>query len=190
VKNFTLWFFVCAALCFSGCSDSHLNAKPAEPPPHITEDAALEKEAEMETEVEPSSPFILPISFQDFTIYEEHPLGIGSTDGIFLTSLEDTDPFSFYGTDILATADGTVVEICTEYVPGTGFGKYIVLEHEDGFRSTYGHCSDISVSVGDQVKQGDKIAEAGSTGATDRAGCYFEISKDSVPVSLSQYFGD
>ena len=65
-----------------------------------------------------------------------------------------------YGTDITAMLPGTVVYAA----PWDGYGNCVILEHENGDHTLYGHCSEIYVSYGQYVNKGDVIAVVGSTG--------------------------
>ena len=65
-----------------------------------------------------------------------------------------------YGTDITAMLPGTVVYAA----PWDGYGNCVILEHENGDHTLYGHCSEIYVSYGQYVNKGDVIAAVGSTG--------------------------
>lgn len=77
------------------------------------------------------------------------------------------------GTPIIATANGTVVKTSC----GSGYGKCLVLQHGNGTQSLYAHASKLYVSVGTQVKQGQKIAAVGSTGRSTGPHLHFEIIK-------------
>ena len=65
-----------------------------------------------------------------------------------------------WGTDIGAFADGTV-EFTGE---SDSYGLYLQLDHGNGIKSFYAHCSKICVKQGQTVKMGEKIAEVGDTG--------------------------
>jgi murein DD-endopeptidase MepM/ murein hydrolase activator NlpD len=75
------------------------------------------------------------------------------------------------GTPIIAAADGTVV------VAGwsSGYGKLVELRHTDGTITRYGHNSQLSVSTGQIVRQGQQLAEMGSTGHSTGSHLHFEI---------------
>ena len=77
------------------------------------------------------------------------------------------------GTQVLASAKGEVVT--SEYEKN--WGNYIIIHHEDGFLTAYGHLSKRLVNKGDQVKQGFVIAEVGSTGVSKGPHLHFEIGK-------------
>lgn len=76
-----------------------------------------------------------------------------------------------YGANIVA-ADGGVVEVA-EYV--WDYGNYIIIYHKDGMRTLYGHCSQLYVSAGEEVYQGQVIAAVGETGEAYGAHLHFEV---------------
>jgi murein DD-endopeptidase MepM/ murein hydrolase activator NlpD len=76
------------------------------------------------------------------------------------------------GTPIFAAADGTI--IASGYTTG-GYGNVIDVQHADGSMTRYGHNSRLLVSVGQQVKQGQNIAEMGSTGHSTGPHLHFEF---------------
>ena len=57
----------------------------------------------------------------------------------------------------------------------TGYGRYVVLDHGDGYTSIYGHCSNLVVEEGQFVNQGQQIANVGSTGNSTGPHLHFEI---------------
>ena len=75
------------------------------------------------------------------------------------------------GSSILATKSGTA----HTYYGSTGYGNYVLLYHDDGTSSLYGHCSSFAVSNGQHVSQGQLIAYVGSTGYSTGPHCHFEI---------------
>ena len=79
---------------------------------------------------------------------------------------------------MLATQAGKVV------YAGTGlsaYGKLLIVKHNETYLSAYAHNDRLIVAEGDNVKQGQKIAEMGSTG-TRRVHLHFEIRKHGVPI--------
>lgn len=75
------------------------------------------------------------------------------------------------GTAITSFADGRV-GVVAESVE---LGKYLTVHHENGIITLYGHCSRITASPGADVRCGDKLAEAGSTGNATGTHLHFEI---------------
>lgn len=76
------------------------------------------------------------------------------------------------GTPILASADGTVE--FSGWNSG-GYGNMINLRHPNGSRTRYAHASELLVSEGDVVEQGEAIALVGSTGRSTGPHLHFEI---------------
>lgn len=73
-----------------------------------------------------------------------------------------TDFAAPIGTEILATANGTV----TESTRRGGNGKFVKIKHNGTYSTQYLHMSKRLVKVGDFVKQGDVIGKVGMTGNT------------------------
>ncbi len=87
------------------------------------------------------------------------------------------------GTTIRAADGGTVV-YAGWY---SGYGLFIEIDHGGGKHTRYGHCSAISVSVGDKVYQGQKIGEVGNTGNSFGSHCHFEVTINGTPVDPFNY---
>ena len=76
------------------------------------------------------------------------------------------------GTPIRAAADGVVV--VSGWSNG-GYGNLVEIRHSDGSTTRYGHNSRLSTVVGQTVRQGEQIAEMGSTGHSTGPHLHFEI---------------
>jgi lipoprotein NlpD len=87
------------------------------------------------------------------------------------------------GDPVIAAADGRVV-----YVGGElrGYGNMVIVKHNDTFLTAYAHAQHILVKERDVVRQGQKIAEMGNSGA-DRVKLHFEIRKQGVAVDPEPY---
>jgi lipoprotein NlpD len=83
------------------------------------------------------------------------------------------------GQPIMAAADGKVVYSGSGLV---GYGRLIIIKHNDNLLSAYGHNSELLVAEGDYVKAGQVIAKMGSSG-TSSTRLYFEIRQDGKPVN-------
>lgn len=77
-----------------------------------------------------------------------------------------------YGTPIYAAADGHVEFVGTKH----GYGKYILLRHESGYKSGYGHLSKFSgkLFTGSFVKKGELIGNVGTTGLSSGPHLHYE----------------
>lgn len=93
-----------------------------------------------------------------------------------------TDLAADTGTPISAFADGTIVAQGNS----DSFGKYVMIDHSDGYRTLYAHCSELCMSCG-SVKKGDIIAFVGSTGASTGPHLHFELERDGVYLNPEFY---
>lgn len=82
------------------------------------------------------------------------------------------------GTPIYAAMDGTVTVSSEE----GEYGKHIDIENGEVL-TRYAHCSKLLVKEGQKVKQGDKIAEVGSTGNSTGPHLHFEIRRENRTVN-------
>lgn len=83
------------------------------------------------------------------------------------------DIASNYGANILASAGGEVIIARVGW--NGGYGTYVVIKHNNGTQTLYGHLSSLSVSTGDRVSQGQIIGKMGSTGKSTGTHLHFEI---------------
>ncbi len=88
-----------------------------------------------------------------------------------------------HGQPVKAAAGGKVVYVGSGLV---GYGRLIIIKHNESLLSAYGHNSKLLVAEGDHVRAGQLIANMGSSG-TSRTVLYFEIRKDGKPVNPMQY---
>ncbi|MCC7436535.1 M23 family metallopeptidase [Candidatus Nomurabacteria bacterium] len=84
------------------------------------------------------------------------------------------------GTSVYAAASGKVIIAKPSGYNG-GYGKNIVIEHDNGTQTLYAHLSFVSVSVGDEVKKGEKIALSGNTGRSTGPHLHFEVRGGTNP---------
>jgi lipoprotein NlpD len=82
------------------------------------------------------------------------------------------------GQPVLASAPGRVIFSGTGI---RGFGKLIVIKHNNTFLSVYAHNNELLVKEGQSVNKGQRIAEMGSTD-TDQVKLHFEIRRYGKPV--------
>ena len=89
--------------------------------------------------------------------------------------------------DAPVAASGTGVVVDAGNVPD-GLGRFVVLSHENGYRTTYGHLGQASVKVGDQVKQGQQVGTMGNSGNIGRTALYFSIEQEGVALNPANFF--
>jgi lipoprotein NlpD len=87
------------------------------------------------------------------------------------------------GDPVLAAASGRVMYTGTGI---RGYGKLIVIKHDNNFNSVYAHNREILVKEGQNVTRGQRIAELGDTDA-DAPKLHFEIRKSGKPVDPARY---
>lgn len=88
------------------------------------------------------------------------------------------------GTDVYATGDAVVVKAGWQ----AGYGKYIELNHGFGYRTRYGHMSEIYVKAGDSVRRGQTIAKVGNTGVSTGPHLHYEVRFRGDHVNPINYF--
>ena len=82
------------------------------------------------------------------------------------------------GTPILAPNAGVVSYTKNTYVPGVGYGRYMIVDHGGGYTTLYGHLSAIVAQLGEWVSKGETIAKVGTTGWSTGNHLHFEIRVD------------
>ena len=87
------------------------------------------------------------------------------------------------GTPVNASCGGTVTR--AGWVSGYGYAVYI--DHEDGKQTRYGHLSKVLVTVGQTVKQGERIALSGNTGVSTGPHLHFEMRLNGRAVNPLDY---
>ncbi len=89
------------------------------------------------------------------------------------------------GSDIKAADGGTVI-----YSGWYGtYGYMIEIDHGGGWTTAYAHCSQLYVTKGEKVYQGQVIAAVGSTGYSTGPHLHFEVRKYKVTKNPASYIG-
>ncbi len=86
-----------------------------------------------------------------------------------------TDIFADVGTPVYATADG-IVEF-SGFDAGSGYGNLLVLVHDFGFKTYYGHLDEIQVQEGEFVEQGQLVALSGKSGRVTGPHLHYEVRR-------------
>ena len=130
-------------------------------------------------------PAIQPVINNDLTLLTAsygllmHPFykTLASHQGVDFTVSE--------GSSVFATADGTVKDII---VRQTTSGTTVVIDHRNGYETTYGHLSKVNVRKGQQVRRGDIIAQSGNTGLSLAPHLHYEIKYHGMRIDPIHYF--
>ena len=88
------------------------------------------------------------------------------------------------GTPVYAADNGKVIVAGNL---GDGYGNYIILDHQNGYKTLYAHNSELLVTVGDVVAQGEQIALSGNTGNSTGPHVHFEIQVNDEKVDPQQF---
>lgn len=124
----------------------------------VAEPASQQFFAQVQSGVKGSSSFIWPTS----GIITQYPIW-------YHMALDIANPSQ---PPIIAADTGTVVYAGWN---STGYGNMVMVDHGNGYRSLYGHMSQILVSPGQVVNKGQQIGVMGSTGRSTGTHLHFEI---------------
>lgn len=83
------------------------------------------------------------------------------------------------GTPIHAAGDG-VISFAGRM---GGYGNIVIINHENGYESLYGHNSKLLVKEGQVIKKGEEIALMGTTGVSTGNHSHFEVRKNKKPIN-------
>jgi murein DD-endopeptidase MepM/ murein hydrolase activator NlpD len=88
-----------------------------------------------------------------------------------------------YGAPVRSTGAGIV----TNAGPSGGYGNMVEIDHGNGISTRFGHLSRVLAKVGDKVKPGDEIGEAGSTGRSTGTHLHYEVRRNDVAVDPMRF---
>ena len=89
------------------------------------------------------------------------------------------------GTAVFATADGVVKSLSEK---NSSHGKAIIIDHGNGYETSYSHLLDIRVKRGQTVKRGDIIALSGNSGLSFVPHLHYEVRYRDTRVDPVHYF--
>lgn len=96
-----------------------------------------------------------------------------------------TDIAAPAGTTIWASKGGTIAYAGWS----NGYGYNILINHGDGTKTRYAHCSSLAVYTGQQVSQGQVVGYVGQTGWASGNHCHFEIISNGTFLDARNYIG-
>jgi murein DD-endopeptidase MepM/ murein hydrolase activator NlpD len=91
------------------------------------------------------------------------------------------------GTPVYATASGVVSYVQHSYRHNQGYGKEVIINHDNGIKTRYAHLSKISVRVGQKVNRWDTIGTVGNTGRATGPHLHYEVIVNTNQVDPVTY---
>ena len=146
---------------------------------------AISEQLENENFNKNNFPSVIPL--RNFTIAQTGAT-VGRKINPFFKSLathSGIDLMAPYGTEVIATAGGTVVEVLRQ---GGGMGNMVIIDHGNGLRSVYAHLSDIYVAINQKVARGKVVGKVGASGAAFTTALHYEVRKSGRAVDPVNYF--
>ena len=108
--------------------------------------------------------------------------------GRVVNNSTNTESFN-NGADFSAAEGSKVYSVSSGIVTLVGevphYGKVIIIDHGNGFKSVYAVLSDVSVKPGDKVKLNQIVAKSGSN--LEGQGLHFELWKDKIPLNPREW---
>lgn len=86
-------------------------------------------------------------------------------------------------TPVHATADGLV----TTAQPALGYGNLVVVNHDNGYQTKYGHFSRVMVKKGQLVKRFELLGYMGRTGVATGVHVHYEVLRDGIHLNPQRY---
>lgn len=91
------------------------------------------------------------------------------------------------GTPAVAADGGTVIFAGVSGSLTSGYGNLIIVDHGNGRETRYAHLDSFSVSVGQEVGQGEVLGTTGNTGSSTGPHLHFEVRENGVPQNPRNY---
>ena len=121
-----------------------------------------------------SLTFISPVSGSISASYGEVYSG-NMLSGILITCSE--------GSHVMCAADGAVVDLGTD----DNYGKFVIIQHDQGYKTTYAFLDSVSVTIGNEVKQGDAIGKVSASTTFTSPTIYFQIDQSGIALDPSLF---
>ena len=83
------------------------------------------------------------------------------------------------GAKIIATADGVVKKACRN----GGYGKFVLIDHGNGYTTSFSHMQKYLVRKGDRIERGQPIGHVGNSSRSTGPHLHYEISLDKKPIN-------
>lgn len=89
------------------------------------------------------------------------------------------------GSSVFATADGIVRTVSSR---SSTSGRTVVIDHGNGYETSYSHLSKINVVRGQRVRRGDIIARSGNSGLSLAPHLHYEVRYNGMRIDPIHYF--
>ena len=132
-----------------------------------------------------SIPSIQPVINKQLTLLTA---GYGTIINPFYRTLKSHQGVDYTvgeGSSIFATADGTIKEISDK---NSTLGKTIIIDHGNGYQTSYSHLLSVGVRRGQKVQRGDIIALSGNSGLSLAPHLHYEVSYNGMRIDPIHYF--
>jgi beta-N-acetylglucosaminidase/murein DD-endopeptidase MepM/ murein hydrolase activator NlpD len=93
------------------------------------------------------------------------------------------------GTNLIAVKDG-IVKFAgwqDKNDKKAGYGRYVIIQHDDNMETLYGHMSNIIVVEGTKVNQGDIVGQTGNTGHSSGPHLHYEVRRNGGHLDPEPY---
>lgn len=88
------------------------------------------------------------------------------------------------GTEVFATGDGVVKKAEED----KGWGKFVHVEHQDGYATVYAHLDELGVEAGVKVRRGEVIGSVGNTGQSTGPHLHYEVRKNGEQQNPADFY--
>lgn len=95
-----------------------------------------------------------------------------------------------YGTKVYAAAAGVVEFIRKRYRLNKGYGRVIIINHDYGYKTLYGHLKKLMVKPGQRLERWDVIGLSGDTGRATGPHLHYEVWHNGRPQNPENYILD
>lgn len=126
------------------------------------------------------APELWPVAGRITSSFGERQDPLLTGEGEFHTGVDIAAPF---GSHVHAAADGVVEKVGWE----SGYGRVVVIDHENGIETLYAHLSGFAVTVGQRVRCGQLIGYVGLSGRTTGPNLHYEVRVHNTPVNPHKY---
>lgn len=130
-------------------------------------------------------PSIQPVLNQQLTLLTA---GYGTILNPFYRTLKSHQGVDYTvaeGSSVFATADGVVKEISDK---SSTLGKTIIIDHGNGYKTSYSHLLSVGVRRGQKVQRGDIIALSGNSGLSLAPHLHYEVRYNDLRIDPIHYF--